>query len=277
MTTMTIDPARRSRRAMNPKAFPGVGAIAIFALVFLYLPMVITVIYAFNAGDQALVWEGFSLQWFGYVMTSHAIIDSAVVSLKLAVAATVIALIIALGFALSVQELRRRGSAAATALLTAPLLVPEVVMAVATLAFIRMIGLQPGFTALLLAHATFCIPFAMMPIRSRLQGLGTEVFEAGADLGATSLPMLRRITLPLLVPGIVSGALLSFVISMDDYIISAFLSSAGSTPLPVYLFGLIRRGANPAINVVALLLLALAIAVTTVTYLAPTRKKRTAR
>lgn len=275
--TIAIDPARRSRRAMNPKSFPGVGFIAVFSLVFLYLPMAITVIYAFNAGDQALIWEGFSLQWFVYVMTNHAIIDSAVVSLKLATAATVVAVLVAIGFALSVEELRRRGSAVATALLTAPLLVPEVVMAVATLAFIRIIGLQPGFTALLLAHATFCIPFAMMPIRSRLQGLGSEVFEAGADLGATSWPMIRRITLPLLVPGIVSGALLSFVISMDDYIISAFLSSAGSTPLPVYLFGLIRRGANPAINVVALLLLALAIAVTTVTYLAPTRKKRTTR
>lgn len=275
--TIALDPARRSRNAMNPRSFPGVAFIAVFSLVFLYVPMLITVIYAFNAGDQALVWEGFSLQWFVYVMTNHAIIDATVVSVKLATAATVIAVVIAIGFVLSVQELRRRGSALATGLLTAPLLVSEVVMAVATLAFIRFIGLQPGFTALLLAHATFCIPFAMMPIRSRLQGLGTEVFEAGADLGATALPMLRRITLPLLVPGIISGALLSFVISMDDYIISAFLSSAGSTPLPVYLFGLIRRGANPAINVVALLLLALAIAVTTVTYLAPTRKKRTAR
>jgi len=147
------------------------------------------------------------------------------------------------------------------------------VLAVATLAFIRMIGLTPGFTALVLAHTTFCIPFALMPVRSRLQALDGHVFEAAADLGATTWPMLRRVTLPLLTPGIVSGALLAFVISMDDFIISSFLSAAGSTTLPVYLFGLIRRGPSPSINVVAVLLLVLAVLVSTVTYLAPRRKR----
>lgn len=248
--------------------------MAVASLIFLYLPMLVTTVYAFNAGDRALVWEGFSIHWFGYVLTNTTMIDTAITSVQLAIVATVIAVVLAIGFALSVDELRRRGSALANALLAAPLIIPEVVLAVATLAFIRMIGLQPGFLALVLAHTTFCIPFAMMPIRSRLQSLGREVFEAGADLGATSIPMLGRITLPLLVPGIVSGALLSFVISMDDFIISSFLSSAGSTTLPVYLYGLIRRGPSPAINVVALLLIALAVVVTSVTFFAPTKKKR---
>lgn len=264
---------KRVPRALDSRSFPGVGPVAIAALVFLYLPMLVTTIYAFNSGDQALVWEGFSTHWFGYVLTNHTMIDTAVTSVQLAAAATLTAVVMALAFALAVDGLRRRGSALANALMAAPLVIPEVVLAVATLAFIRMIGLQPGFLSLYLAHTTFCIPFALMPIRSRLDGIGREVFEAGADLGATAVPMLWRITLPLLVPGLVSGALLSFVISMDDFIISSFLSSAGSTTLPVYLYGLIRRGPTPAINVVALLLLALAVVVTSFTYLAPKKKR----
>jgi spermidine/putrescine transport system permease protein len=274
MSTPNLAGRQRPPRALDLKSFPGIGPIAVLCLLFLYLPMLLTTVYAFNAGDQALLWEGFSTQWFGYVFTNDAIVDAAITSVKLATAATVLATVMAVAFALSAQELRRSGSALANALMAAPLIIPEVVLAVATLAFIRMIGLAPGFTALLLAHTTFCIPFALMPIRSRLQGVRPEIFEAGVDLGAKSVAMLWRITLPLLVPGIVSGALLSFVISMDDFIISSFLSSAGSTTLPVYLYGLIRRGASPAINVVALLLLALAVVVASAVYLAPSKKKR---
>ncbi|WP_235929462.1 ABC transporter permease [Cellulomonas citrea] len=264
---------RRPPRALDLRSFPGVGPVAVATLVFLYAPILITTIYAFNGGQQALVWDGFSTRWFGYVLTNTAMVTTAITSLKLAAVATAASVVLALAFVLAADGLRRTGSGLANALLSAPLVIPEVVLAVATLGFIRMIGLQPGFTALVLAHTTFCIPFAMMPIRSRLQGLGQEVFEAGADLGARAPAMLRRITLPLLVPGIVSGALLAFVVSMDDFIISAFLSSAGSTTLPVYLFSLIRRGPSPAINVVAVLLLVLAVLITTVTYLAPGKKR----
>ena len=266
----------RPPRALDPRAFPGVASAAVFALVFLYLPIAVTTVYAFNGGEQALVWEGFSTRWFGYVLTNTAILDTAVTSLQVAAVSTAVSTVLAVAFALAADAMRRRGSALASGLLAAPLVIPEIVLAVATLAFIRMIGLTPGFTALVLAHTTFCIPFALMPVRSRLQALDGHVFEVAADLGATTWPMLRRVTLPLLTPGIVSGALLAFVISMDDFIISSFLSAAGSTTLPVYLFGLIRRGPSPSINVVAVLLLVLAVLVSTVTYLAP-RRKRTSR
>ena len=263
----------RPPRALDPRAFPGVAGLAVLALVFLYLPIAVTTVYSFNGGEQALVWQGFSTRWFGYVLTNTAILDTAATSLQVAAVATAVSTVLAVAFALAADALRRRGSALASGLLSAPLVIPEIVLAVATLAFIRMIGLTPGFTALVLAHTTFCIPFALMPVRSRLQALDGHVFEAAADLGATTWPMLRRVTLPLLTPGIVSGALLAFVISMDDFIISSFLSAAGSTTLPVYLFGLIRRGPSPSINVVAVLLLVLAVLVSTVTYLAPRRKR----
>ncbi len=251
---------------MNVRSIPGAATAAVGALVFLYVPILVTTVYAFNAGDKALVWEGFSTRWFGYVLSNDDLVSTAITSVKLATIATVLATLAAIAFVLAADSLRRT-SGLAMALLSAPLVVPEIVLAVATLGFIRLIGLTPGMTALVLAHTAFCIPFALMPIRARMTTLGDSVFEASADLGATTWPMLRRVTLPLLVPGIVSGALLSFVISMDDYLISSFLSAAGSTTLPVYLFGLIRRGASPAINVVAVLLLVLAATVTTLTYL----------
>ena len=264
----------RVPRQLRLRDFPLVGTIAIVGLLFLYLPMVITTVYAFNAGEQALVWQGFSFKWFLYILTNQAIIDVTVTSLQVAVLATVGATVFAIGFALGMERLHRAGVGLATTLLMAPLVIPEIVLAVATLGFIRLIGLAPGFTALVLAHLCFCIPFALMPIRSRLQTLGPDYFEAAADLGGTSWGIFRRVTLPLLMPGVVSGAILAFVISLDDFIISNFLSSAGSTTLPVYLFGLLRRGASPSINVIAVLLLVLAIAVTTITYLQTQRKKR---
>ncbi|QIK61847.1 ABC transporter permease [Leucobacter viscericola] len=263
---------RKPSRALRLRDFPGVGPISIFALIFLYVPIIITTIYAFNDGSSALVWKGFSFRWFGEVAQNANLMSSVWVSLQIAIVATVVATVFSILFALSVERLRRQGSAIATAILTAPLVIPEIVLAVATLGFIRMIGLQPGMFALILAHTSFCIPFALMPIRARLKGLGNTYFEAATDLGATNLQVFRRITLPLLVPGIISGAILAFVISLDDFIISNFLSAAGATPLPVFLFSLIRRGASPAVNVVATMLLVLAIVVTTITFLQSQRR-----
>ncbi|MFT4232533.1 MAG: ABC transporter permease [Leucobacter sp.] len=265
---------KRAPRALRLKDFPGMALIAVVSLVFLYVPILITTVYAFNDGDTALVWEGFSLRWFGEVMQNASLLSAVGVSLQIAIVATIVSMVISILFALAVEQLRAKGSAIAMGILSAPLVIPEIVLAVATLGFIRLIGLPPGMTALMLAHTSFCIPFALMPVRARLQGLGTSYFEAATDLGASAWQMFRRVTLPLLVPGIISGAVLAFVISLDDFIISNFLAASGSTPLPVYLFSMIRRGASPSVNVVATLLLVLAIVVTTITFLQSQRRSK---
>ena len=284
MTNSTISPPapapapaparRRTPRALRLQDFPAVGPIAVLGIVFLYIPILITTIYAFNEGDSALIWKGFSLRWFTYVFENENLLKSVGVSLQIAIVATLVSTVFAILFAVSVERLHRNGSGIAVAILTAPLVIPEIVLAVATLGFIRIIGLPPGMMALILAHISFCIPFALMPVRARLKGLGTTYFEAATDLGASTFQMFRRITLPLLAPGIISGAILAFVISLDDFIISNFLSASGATPLPVYLFSMIRRGASPAVNVVATLLLVLAIVVTTITYLQSQRRSK---
>lgn len=256
------------------RRFPGIAAIAWFALFFLYVPMVVTVVYAFNSGDRALVWEGFSTVWFGRIFANPDILDATIVSVKLALIAMVVSTLFALGLALVLERWSARKRGAALGLITAPLVIPEIVAGVATLGFIRLIGIKPGFTALVLAHVAFCIPFALLPIRARLQSLDLSVFEAGVDLGANMWRLFRKVTLPVLMPGIVSGALLAFIISLDDFIISSFLSSAGSTALPIYLFGLIRKGVSPGVNAVATVLLVLSAVIVTSTYLLTNRKER---
>ncbi|MDR1710278.1 MAG: ABC transporter permease [Propionibacteriaceae bacterium] len=245
--------------------FPGVGPIGVFCLIFLYFPMAIVVAYSFNGGNQALAWQGFSLRWYDRVFHDAAIISATRMSLEIAAIATVASVVLAVLYVLSMDRLNRAGNAVSGAILAAPIVVPEVVLGVATLSFIRMIGMTPGFWPMVLAHTCFCFPFAMMNIRARYQSLNPAYFESAADLGATGSAVTWRITLPLLTPGIVSGALLAFVVSMDDYMISTFLASAGTTTLPIYIFGLIRKGVNPSVNVVATLLLLMAIAVTVAT------------
>jgi spermidine/putrescine transport system permease protein len=266
--------ASKPPRALRLRHFPSVFPVAVLALVFLYVPMVVVVAYAFNKGDQALLWEGFSVDWFGKVVRNPDLVDSTIVSLRLAIGATAIATAMALGIALVLDRWGRRTRGVAMALIQAPLIVPEIVAAVGTLGFIRILGLRPGFTALLLAHVAFCIPFALLPLRARLAELDPAIFEAGADLGARGGTLLRRVTLPLLVPGIASGAMLAFIISLDDFIISSFLSSADSTTLPVYLFGLIRKGVSPAINAVATILLLVSTVAVLLSYVITQRREK---
>ncbi len=255
----------RSGRARPLTHFPLVGPLAVAALVFLYVPLLVIIGYAFNKGDQATVWEGATLEWFPRVLRNHDIVDAAIVSLQLAACAMVVSTALALGIALVLDRWGRRGRRVALGLIQAPLIVPEIVAAVGTLGLIRVIGLRPGMAALVLAHTAFCIPFALLPIRARLADIDPRVFEAGADLGADQRRLFQRIVLPLLLPGIVSGALLAFIVSLDDFIISSFLASAQTTTLPVYMFGLIRRGISPGVNAIATLLIALSTLVVLIT------------
>ena len=143
------------------------------------------------------------------------------------------------------------------------LMVPEIVTAVAVLIFFASIGLNWGLGNVIIAHITFCIPFAFMPIRARLEGMDTTLEQAARDLYASEWEAFRYVTVPLLMPGILAGAMLSFVISMDDFIITLMVGGAGSTTLPVYIYSMIRRGLTPEINAVSTLLLLVSIAIVT--------------
>ncbi|MEO1610958.1 MAG: ABC transporter permease [Pseudomonadota bacterium] len=229
----------------------------------LYLPIILLVVYSFNAGQSIAIWEGFSLQWYQAAWENDKVQDATIRSLIIAFAASAIATTAAVLAALATTRAAAyRGSTAVFALINQPLMVPEIVTAVALLIFFAMIKVATGYTGLwylIIAHAAFCIPFAYMPIRARLQGMDLSLEQAGADLYGTPWKVFRRITLPQLWPGVLAGAMLAFVISLDDVVITEFVKSAGQDTLPTYMLGQLRRVITPEVNAISTVLLAISV------------------
>lgn len=235
---------------------PGFGVWTFLVFLYLYAPLVILVIFSFNANRSVTVWRGFTLEWYAQVFANEEIRRAAVTSLTVAGVATVVATTCAtLAALVLVRGGRFRGKAAASGLLMTPLMIPEIVTAVATLAFFSALGVSLGVGKLMIAHSVFCIPFAYLPISARLQSMDATLEAAARDLYADGWRTFRRITLPLLIPGIVSGAMLAFIISMDDFLITLMVAEAGSTTLPLYIYGLVRVGVTPEVNAVSSVML----------------------
>ena len=238
------------------RAMPEMRALGLLALAFLYAPLVVLVVYAFNANRIALIWTGFSVQWFGRALANEDLRRSAVNSLLVAGAATLVSTLVALPAALAFERGRPfPGRAAGEALVALPLIAPEIVTAIATLVLFQAIGLHAGLGNVVLAHIAFCIPFALLPIRARLRAIPRDLEDAALDLYATPLTVFRRVTLPIVAPAVVAGATLAFVVSLDDFLITLMVAPAGATTLPVYLYGMVRLGVTPEANAAAALLL----------------------
>jgi spermidine/putrescine transport system permease protein len=240
---------------------------------FLYIPLVFVVGYSFNSNRVVTVWKGFSLEWYADVLSNDDIQRAVINSLRVASISTVLSVIFATGLAIGLLRMARAGKTLAWSLIMAPLVIPEIVFAIGTLALFVQIRFPLGVDAITLAHTAFCIPFALLPIRARLRSVDLSVYEAAADLGANEWVIFRRITLPLLAPGIVAGALLAFIISLDDFIVSYFLAGAGGTTLPVYIFGMIRNAITPGVNALSTLLLLVSVLIVTVSYIIARRKR----
>jgi spermidine/putrescine transport system permease protein len=254
--------------------FPGLDWIIGFFFAFLYLPIFVLVALSFNRNDVATLWTGFSFDWYRVVLENDNIVRAARNSLIVASSATVISTFLALSAAIGMAGRSFRGQTLFNGLIGLPLLVPEIVTAVASLLFFLSLGFQLSLYTVIIAHVVFCTPFAYLPIRARLEGLDPRLQEAAADLYAGRWRTFTRVTLPLLVPGILSGAMLAFIISLDDFVITFFVAGAGATTLPVYIYGMIRTGITPEVNAVSTLLLVLSIVVVTLSYLIGRRGSR---
>lgn len=252
----------------DPRHYPGAGPFTVLFFAFLYLPIAVIVLYSFNASRLVSVWEGFSLKWYVLALGNDNLINAVQVSLMVAVVATTVATTVALLAALVLVRGRDvRFSRISETVVNLPLMLPEIVLAVAVLIMFSQLGLSNGILKLMIAHSTFCIPFAFLPIRARLQGMSTDVEEASADLYATKFTTFRRVTLPLILPGVFSGATLAFVISMDDFITSNLLNSGGATTLPVYIFALIRQGVTPELNAISTLIIGVSLLLAGIAFL----------
>ncbi|MEM9913309.1 MAG: ABC transporter permease, partial [Pseudomonadota bacterium] len=255
--------AQPPRRAFSITDLPGFTAIAITAFVLLYAPILTLVVYSFNASESVALWGGFSLRWYEAAWSNTQVQEATVRSLVIAVFAALISTTVATAAALGTTRRGQfKGQTFIYVMINQPLMVPEIVTAVALLIFFAAIKVATGYTGLvylILAHAAFCVPFAYLPIRARLEGMNLSLETAAADLYATPWKTFRHVTLPLMMPGIAAGAMLAFVISLDDVIITEFVKSAGQDTLPTYMLGQLRRAVTPEVNAISTALLALTV------------------
>ncbi len=265
-------PRRRRRRSIDLRRQGGFGTAALFCIAFLYAPILVLVVYSFNGTRSTAHMEGFSLQWYGAAFANEDMLHAAWISLQVAFVATVVGTIIGTCAALVTTRTKPwPGMTGSYMVINLPLMVPEIVTAIATLIFFALIAnaldMQIGIAKLMIAHTVFCIPFAYMPIRARLEDMDRTLEQAAADLYATPWQAFRRVTLPLLSPGITAGAMLSFVVSFDDFTISQLLAGPGETTLPIYIYTSIRRGITPEINAMSSLILIASIVLVTLSFL----------
>jgi spermidine/putrescine transport system permease protein len=255
---------------------PGANTIAIAVFLALYLPILVLVFFSFNAGKSISDWQGFSLHWYSVAWDNADVKDATVRSLYLALVAAVISTAVATAAALGTTRRQAfKGQTFIYVMINQPLMVPEIVTAVALLIFfaaIKQATDYQGMGFLIAAHSAFCIPFAYLPIRARLEGMDLTLETAASDLYASDWQVFRFVTLPLLLPGIFAGMMLAFVTSLDDVVITTFIKSAGQDTLPTYMLGQIRRQVTAEINAISTMLLALTVALLTLFFLL-TRKK----
>ncbi|WP_233252434.1 ABC transporter permease [Maritimibacter sp. 55A14] len=246
-------------------------------IVFLYAPIAVLIAFSFNDNRSVVRWTEFSFRWYVEAFGNEGIRNATVISFQVATVATLFSTIFATMAALATTRTRPyRGQTLAYAIVNQPLMVPEIVTAVATLALFTIIKKATGITGigyLMLAHTVFCIPFAYMPIRARLEDMNLTLEQAAADLYAPPFQVFRRVTLPLLMPGIFAGVMLAFVVSLDDVIITLLVAGPGETTLPIYILGQIRRGITPEINAVSTLLLGLSLIFVTLFFLIGKQRK----
>ena len=253
------------------RGYAGFRTVTFLCLAVLYAPLVIVTIYSFNASRSITVWEGVSLEWYLDVFTGpesgkfkRAAINSFTIALIAATLSTAIATSAATAI---VRGGRFRVRTLSLGLISLPLMVPEIVTAVATLIFFNSIGFTRGFLTILVAHTAFCIPFAYLPIQARMQGIEDTFEQAAMDLYATRAQAFRRVLLPMMFPGIVSGFLLAFIVSLDDFIITNFVKGAGIETLPTAIFGAVKQGIKPNIMAISTMLLMVSAVMVTISYL----------
>lgn len=255
-------------RGFDWRRMPEYRILSIMALIFLYAPLIVLIIYAFNKNRVALIWSGFSTEWFVKAFENADLRRAAINSVIVAAVATPASTLISVPAALAFERGRFfPGRATGEALIALPLVAPEIVTAIATLIFFQAIGLQLGLGNIVLAHIVYCIPFALLPIRARLREMPQDIEDAARDLYAGKWQVFRLITLPLLMPAVIAGATLAFVVSLDDFLITLMVAQAGSTTLPVYLYSMLRVGVTPEANAAATILLLVSIAAVVLSYL----------
>jgi spermidine/putrescine transport system permease protein len=250
-------PARAERRRA-PRDFDRPRALwAITGLVyaFLFAPILIVILFSFNSARSLQTFEGFSLRWYREFLGDESLRTSLFTSIEIAAITTVVATVLGTALALGMSRSRARVGGAAALLLLIPLVTPEIVAGVSAFVLFAQLGVALSVETIILAHITFSISYVCVVVRGRLAAMGTELEEAALDLGATPLQAVRLVTLPALWPAILAAAMLVFVLSFDDFVLSFFTTGETPQPLPVRIYSALRFGISPTINAIGTLML----------------------
>ncbi len=229
------------------KSFPG-KLWMFMVFLFLYLPLVILVVYSFNEAKFSTVWQGWSLKWYRELLGNNALINAAIHSVIVAVTASCLATGMGTLGAFALNRYSFIGRRLFYALIYWVMVSPDIVMGIALLMFFVFLGLEPGFITLLVAHVTFCLPFVIVTVLSRIRGFDQNVVDAARDLGAGEFQIFFAIILPMILPAVVSGWLLSFTLSLDDVIISFFVAGPEFEILPLRIYSMVKLGVKPEVN-----------------------------
>lgn len=232
-------------------------AAAIFAYVFLYAPLVIVVAYSFNDSRLNAEWVGFTLSWYAKLFHNEKMLRAAWNSLLIAITASAISTVLGTMAGYAMYRFRMR---LLPLLVLAPIAIPEILMGVSLLIFFVLLNISLGMVSIVLSHIAFCIGFVAIVVRSRLAGMDESLTEAARDLGASPWNAFRLVTLPLIMPGVVAGALMAFTLSIDDFVITFFTAGVGSTTLPLQIYTMVKIAVTPEVNAISTLLMMLTLA-----------------
>ena len=233
---------------------PWLWAAALAAYAFLYVPLIIVVVYSFNDSRLNAEWVGFTLDWYRKLAANDDMLAAAGNSLLIALTASVVATVLGTMAGVALHRYRLR---LLPILVLAPIAIPEILMGVSLLIFFVLLNFTLGLVSVALAHIAFCIGFVAIVVRARLAGMDETLTEAARDCGATPWEAFRHVTLPLIMPGVIAGALMAFTLSIDDFVITFFTAGAGTVTLPLAIYSMIKIAVTPEVNAVSTLLMLL--------------------
>ena len=242
---------------MRFKQHKALWSIAIATYAFLYLPLIIVVIYSFNDSRLNAEWVGFTLDWYRKLFADEPMLDAARNTLIMGAITSVCATVLGTLAGLAMHRYKLR---LLPLLVLTPIAIPEILMGLSLLVFFVTLNFTLGFVSITLAHIAFCVGFVAIVVRARLAGMDNALVEAARDLGATPLQAFRLVTLPLIMPGIVAGALMAFTLSIDDFVITYFTAGAGASTLPLQIYSMLKIAVTPEVNAISTLLMLLTLA-----------------
>ena len=234
-----------------------ISSLYLAVILFLtYVPILLTVVYSFNASKLTSIWEGFSLKWYQELLRDRDLREALINSLILAVSSCSAATLIGTMGALGMKKVPLKTNGLIESISTMPMMIPEIILGIVFMAAFSLVGLPFGMTTLIIAHTAFCIPYIFMMVRARLEGMDQSIEDAARDLGAGPFRLFWDITLPMILPAVLSGMLLAFAMSFDDVIISLFVTGPRVNTLPVKIYTKLKTGVTPEINALATIMLA---------------------